>query len=99
MSALASVKDDESQSRIDNLQRQWLEEHARKIKELAGTLFQMIIAPRIVWRGHKGTNRARRILKFNPKRVSPMGSSRHAGEKEADRKLVDQFWSDATDER
>ena len=75
------------------------EEHARKIKELAGTLFQMIIAPRIVWRGHKGTNRARRILKFNPKRVSPMGSSRHAGEKEADRKLVDQFWSDATDER
>jgi hypothetical protein len=42
MSALASVKDDESQAKVDNLQRQWLEEHARKIKELASTLFQMI---------------------------------------------------------
>ncbi len=42
MSALATIKDDEAQAKTDNLQKQWLEEHARKIKELASTLFQMI---------------------------------------------------------
>ena len=42
MAALASVREDETQAKTDNLQKQWLEEHARKIKELASTLFQMI---------------------------------------------------------
>src|SRR5438477_8301131 len=42
MSALATIKEDEAQAKVDNLQKQWLEEHARKIKELAGTLFEMI---------------------------------------------------------
>jgi len=42
MSALATIKEDEAQAEVDNLQKQWLEEHARKIKELAGTLFEMI---------------------------------------------------------
>jgi len=39
MAALASIKEDEAQANVDNLQKQWLEEHARKIKELANTLF------------------------------------------------------------
>jgi len=42
MAALASIKDDESQAKTDNLQRQWLEEHGRKIQELARTLTEMI---------------------------------------------------------
>jgi hypothetical protein len=42
MAAIASIKEDESQSGKDNLQRQWLEEHAKKIKELADTLSAML---------------------------------------------------------
>jgi hypothetical protein len=42
MAAIASIKDDEAQSGKDNLQRQWLEEHAKKIKELADTLSAML---------------------------------------------------------
>lgn len=42
MAAIASLKDDETQSGKDNLQRQWLEEHAKKIKELADTLSAML---------------------------------------------------------
>ncbi len=42
ITALASVKDDEGQSKTDYIQRQWLEEHAKKIKELAETLGEML---------------------------------------------------------
>jgi hypothetical protein len=42
MAAIASIKDDEAQSGKDNLQRQWLEEHAKKIRELADTLSEML---------------------------------------------------------
>jgi len=42
MAAIASIKEDEAQSGTDNLQRQWLEEHARKIKELAETLSERL---------------------------------------------------------
>jgi hypothetical protein len=42
MAAIGSIKEDEAQSSKDNLQRQWLEEHAKKIKELAETLSEML---------------------------------------------------------
>ena len=42
MAAIASIKEDDAQSGKDNLQRQWLEEHAKKIKELADTLSAML---------------------------------------------------------
>ncbi|PYI94917.1 MAG: hypothetical protein DME98_18330 [Verrucomicrobia bacterium] len=42
MAAIASIKEDDAQSGTDNLQRQWLEEHAKKIKELADTLSAML---------------------------------------------------------
>ena len=42
MAALASIRDDESQANVDNLQKQWLEEHARKIQELAETMSAML---------------------------------------------------------
>jgi hypothetical protein len=41
IAALANVKNEESQATTDYLQRQWLEEHAKKIKELAETLGEM----------------------------------------------------------
>jgi hypothetical protein len=42
MAAIASVREDEDQTGKDNLQKQWLEEHAKKIKELADTLSAML---------------------------------------------------------
>ena len=42
MAALASIKDDEAQASTDNLQKQWLEEHASKITELGQTLAEMM---------------------------------------------------------
>ena len=42
ISALASMRAQEGQATTDNLQKQWLEEHAKKIKELADTLIRMV---------------------------------------------------------
>jgi hypothetical protein len=42
IAALANVKSEEGQATTDYLQRQWLEEHAKKIKELAETLGEML---------------------------------------------------------
>lgn len=42
IAALANVKNEEGQATTDYLQRQWLEEHAKKIKELAETLGEML---------------------------------------------------------
>ena len=42
IAALANIKNEEGQAKTDYLQRQWLEEHAKKIKELAETLSEML---------------------------------------------------------
>jgi len=42
MSAIASTKSAMDQAEVDNLQKQWLEEHARKIQELSATLEEMV---------------------------------------------------------
>lgn len=42
MGAMATYKADEEQATTDSLQRQWLEEHAKKIQELAATLGTII---------------------------------------------------------
>jgi hypothetical protein len=42
MAALATMPKDLDQTKADNLQRQWMEEHARKLKELDDTLAEML---------------------------------------------------------
>lgn len=42
MSTMATLHDDFAQQKTDNLQKQWLEEHAKKIKELADTLSEIL---------------------------------------------------------
>lgn len=42
MSALAAVRNEHVQGKRDNLQNQWLEEHGKKIQELADTLIKMV---------------------------------------------------------
>src|SRR6266480_5269696 len=42
MSALATARTEHVQGKRDNLQNQWLEEHGKKIQELAATLIHMV---------------------------------------------------------